>query len=453
MAASCHQEGPGRGGGGLSPAGPRWCRRPGRARAGRGAPEKSSQPQFSGPRSPSGCASAPSSWQPSTRRTGSELSPGARSILLQLRAAIRAKKPCRFTGVGQLEEKFRLSQGYISRMAQEQSHSGRLLSGLRAGPADWWEDKDGWYKKMAAALKKGRGQRRGTSAWFLSKELGKSEDWCRRHRKRFFKRFTPQWKPALTKANVAKRLKASKKHVAFYKKRGWKSQVIIHEDEKWFIRGAPQAIWAGKDEPPVFKHSPRVAKLQREKIMVHATVSNVPGAAKISLVFCEKDKVAQKNSKHHKRHDVYKVDRRVDGVFYREILSETVFPAVEEKIADPSIPAFKAPVWHFKDNAPPHVAKLTTEFLSEYAEDETIASHPIPQAPRCPESNVLDMSVFNWLQQCVDSAEVVTREEIKAETLRAWNDMPESVILNSFNHLEPVHKTIVELQGGNRTNQ
>ena len=69
MAASCHQEGPRWGGGGLSPAGPRWCRRPGRARAGRGAPEKSSQPQFSGPRSPSGCASAPSSWQPSTRRS------------------------------------------------------------------------------------------------------------------------------------------------------------------------------------------------------------------------------------------------------------------------------------------------------------------------------------------------------------------------------------------------
>ena len=158
---------------------------------------------------------------------------------------------------------------------------------------------------LAAALTTGRGQRRGTSAWFLSKELGMSEDWCRRHRKRFFKRFTPQWKPALTKANVAKRLKASKKHVAFYKKRGWKSQVIIHEDEKWFIRGAPQAIWAGKDEPPVFKHSPRVAKLQREKIMVHATVSNVPGAAKISLVFCEKDQVAQTTSKHHKRHEVY----------------------------------------------------------------------------------------------------------------------------------------------------
>ena len=133
---------------------------------------------------------APVQWSPVTERLceralelaaehkakppGSELSPGARSILLQLRAAIRAKKPCRFTGVGQLEEKFRLSQGYISRMAQEQSHSGRLLSGLRAGrPADWWEDKDGWYKKMAAALKKGRGQRRGTSAWFLSKELGR----------------------------------------------------------------------------------------------------------------------------------------------------------------------------------------------------------------------------------------------------------------------------------------
>ena len=82
-----------------------------------------------------------------------------------------------------------------------------------------------------------------------------------------------------------------------------------------------------------------------------------------------------------------------------------------------------------------------------------LVPHPIPQAPRCPESNVLDMSVFNWLQQCVDSAEVVTRDEIKAETLRAWKDMPESVVLNSFNHLQTVHKTIVELNGFNNTNQ
>ena len=46
-----------------------------------------------------------------------------------------------------------------------------------------------------------------------------------------------------------------------------------------------------KDDPPQFRHSARVAKMQREKIMVLVAVCNVPGAAKVSLTFCEKDKV------------------------------------------------------------------------------------------------------------------------------------------------------------------
>ena len=59
------------------------------------------------------------------------------------------------------------------------------------------------------------------------------------------------------------------------------------------------------------------------------------------------------------------------------------------------------------------------------------------------------MSVFHWMQQCVDSSGCVTRDDIKAATLKAWEEMPESVILNSFGHLASVADEIVRLKGGN----
>lgn len=57
--------------------------------------------------------------------------------------------------------------------------------------------------------------------------------------------------------------------------------------------------------------------------------------------------------------------------------------------------------------------------------------HRNQQARRYPESNVLDMSVFNWMQTFIDSMEPITRDDIKAAVLKAWEEMPESVILNS----------------------
>ena len=187
--------------------------------------------------------------------------------------------------------------------------------------------------------------------------------------------------------------------------------------------------------------------------MFLAAVSNVPGAAKIALVACEQEKVAKRNSKYKKKGDKYLADRKVDGEFYREMLVQQVFPAIEDKLLDPALPKFIAPVWHQTDNAPPHVAVKTASFRESYAEDGNIMPHPNPQAPRCPESNVLDMSVFNWMQQSVDAAHCITRDDIKKATFAAWEEMPESVILNSFGHLASVHETIVKNKGGNNTNQ
>ena len=283
----------------------------------------------------------------------------------------------------------------------------------------------------------------------MAKKLGRKREWVRIKRKLYFKRFTPIWKPWLSPANIKARFSRSKKELEWFKTPESKEQVIIHCDEKWFYMGAPAAIWGEKTDPAEFRHSARVTKLQREKIMFLVVVSNVPGAAKIALICCEKDKKAERNSKYHKF--VYRVDRAVDAKFTIEMLKEQVYPVVEEKIADPSLPAFKAPVWHQTDNARPHVAKTTMDFKNNYAKKGHILVHPNQQAPRCPESNVLDMTILSWMQQYTDSKEPRTLDDIRTAVYEAWAALPEEVILHGFDHLQDVHRGIVERKGGNRT--
>ncbi len=54
------------------------------------------------------------------------------------------------------------------------------------------------------------------------------------------------------------------------------------------------------------------------------------------------------------------------------------------------------------------------------------------------------------MQFAVDEAECITRDELRAAVYKAWEEMPESVILNGFRHLKAVHEGIVERGGGNR---
>ena len=64
---------------------------------------------------------------------GNELSADSRALLIQLRTAIRARKPCEFTTISELEKLFKLSQGYVARLATKQSHSGAITTMKRGG--------------------------------------------------------------------------------------------------------------------------------------------------------------------------------------------------------------------------------------------------------------------------------------------------------------------------------
>ena len=111
---------------------------------------------------------------------GTDLCPSSRSLLIQLRGAIKAKKACEFTKVGQLESLFKIRQGYISELATRQSHTGMITTiALSGSPAEHWDDGD-WFNRMVAALLKGRKVHKGTGLTFLTQQLGMGKEWSGR---------------------------------------------------------------------------------------------------------------------------------------------------------------------------------------------------------------------------------------------------------------------------------
>ena len=61
-----------------------------------------------------------------------------------------------------------------------------------------------------------------------------------------------------------------------------------------------------------------------------------------------------------------------------------------------------------------------------------------------------DLTVFSWMQDFVDSKDIVTRDELRDAIKEAWAALPESVVLNAFRHLPSVHAGIVAHKGGNK---
>ena len=102
-----------------------------------------------------------------TRAFDCQVSPDARSILLQLRQAMKMGKPTRWKSISQMESEYKLTAGQVARWARKQATTGRVTTALRFGrPEIEWEDGD-WFKKFQNAMKKGeklRGRRcRGRS--------------------------------------------------------------------------------------------------------------------------------------------------------------------------------------------------------------------------------------------------------------------------------------------------
>eukprot|EP01048_Picozoa_sp_COSAG05_P021045 COSAG05_NODE_3756_length_1855_cov_1.857631_1_plen_416_part_00 len=225
-----------------------------------------------------------------------------------------------------MEQLFKLSQGSLAKMARQQEETGRTAPAPKSGRLDIWKANPVVMRaKMKRLLKQGaKGVKGGTGARWLAKKMGRSYGWTLKWRKKEFKRFTVRWKLVLSADNIAKRLARSKKRVAWYNTHPplfdpqhpelTDNIVEIHCDEKWFFRGAPKAIWADADEPPEFRHAPRVAKAQREKVMFLAVTTNCPGRAKLAMIPCQKRVAAKRDSKNRPKGTMEYKDRAVTSL-------------------------------------------------------------------------------------------------------------------------------------------
>ena len=86
---------------------------------------------------------------------GGDLSADARAVLIQLRTAIRLKKPCEFRTVGQLEELFRARLPRLDGASHARRHQGWRAQGVEGDarvshPQLFWASPGGARRDCAA---------------------------------------------------------------------------------------------------------------------------------------------------------------------------------------------------------------------------------------------------------------------------------------------------------------
>jgi transposase len=167
--------------------------------------------------------------------------------------------------------------------------------------------------------------------------------------------------PCLSATDVARRLEWAKQHVDYTwtgtknlrypnvlnRKVGW-----VDIDEKWWDMLRKRAV---KVHPGQQRQTKVPAKSKRfvQKVMGLCAIARPCGDfdGRLGMYRCARKKVAQRNSKYHKRGDVYDDDCEVDGDMFYEIVTKQLFPDIYGKMADFDV------VFVQMDGARPHVKR------------------------------------------------------------------------------------------------
>ena len=166
--------------------------------------------------------------------------------------------------------------------------------------------------------------------------------------------------PCLSAKDVQRRSESAKQHldytwlgtenlrypnVAKTKKVGW-----IDIDEKWWDMLRKRAV---KVHPGQHRRTRVPTKSKRfvQKVMGLCAVARPCGDfdGRIGMYRCARRKVAQRNSKFHKRGDVYDEDCDIDGDMFYETFTKQLIPDIYDKMADFDVVLVQM------DSARPHV--------------------------------------------------------------------------------------------------
>jgi len=221
--------------------------------------------------------------------------------------------------------------------------------------------------------------------------------------------------PCLSAKDVARRLEWAKQHldytwsgtenlqypnVAKTKKVGW-----IDIDEKWWDMLRKRAV---KVHPGQHRRTRVPTKSKRfvQKVMGLCAVARPCGNfdGRIGMFRCARKKVAQRNSKYHKRGDEYDEDCEVDGDMFYSIVTKQLIPNVYDKMADFDV------VFVQMDGARPHV-KCKDALNAAGARRKRVNGKQMPlikfvvQPANSPDTNLNDLCFFRSLPKLVQEHE------------------------------------------------
>ena len=123
---------------------------------------------------------------------------------------------------------------------------------------------------------------------------------------------------------------------------------------------------------------------------------------RLGMYRCARKKVAERNSKYHKRGDVYDDDCEVDGDIFYEIVTKQLFPDIYEKMADFDV------VFVQMDGASSHVkCKADLELAGKKRKRIDRKQMPLSkfvlQLANSPDTNLNDLYFFRSLSKFVQA--------------------------------------------------
>ena len=212
--------------------------------------------------------------------------------------------------------------------------------------------------------------------------------------------------PCLSAKDVARRLEWAKQHLDYTwtgtenlrypnilnKKVGW-----VDIDEKWWDLLRKRAV---KVHPGQQRRTRVPTKSKRfvQKVMGLCAVARPCGDfdGRLGMYRCARKKVAQRNSKYHKRGDVYDEDCEVDGDMFYEIVTKQLFPDIYERMADFDV------VFVQMDGARPHVKRKSDLELAGKKRKRIDGKHMpsikfVLQPANSPDTNLNDLCFFRSL--------------------------------------------------------
>ena len=124
-------------------------------------------------------------------------------------------------------------------------------------------------------------------------------------------------------------------------------------------------------------------------------------------------------------------DKTIDAPYYIQILGQYLSPFM------PNLTRYR----FLHDNATPHIAEKTKNWLSTYGL-KLIDDYP----PWSPELNPIE-HVWSWVHAFVCAKAPTDRKSLERAVLLAWQEIPEEVIMGYITNLRNVCQKIIVAEG------